>query len=222
MLLLLAQLTVNPALDSVEDGIARAIIHHLGFPGLLLTVGVFAFARGWSTARDKFSRGKSSSVDELFNTIRRKGSIIRFPYVRIRSIRPVTVVLADDETGLHICKDVLEQEIRGAQVHLATSGKEAWNKVQFLQPDLVITDIYMPDVDGFDLIARIRDYYPAVPVLAVSNYIADACEIVERIGKLPQTFKFLTKPFGLTSLVAAVEDLLLSRRDGTAFASVAI
>ncbi len=53
---------------------------------------------------------------------------------------------------------------------LAGSGYEAMQQIKSLEPDIVITDISMPEISGIDLTLRIRKEYPAVKVIAMSTF----------------------------------------------------
>ena len=68
--------------------------------------------------------------------------------------------------------------------------------------DLVITDIALPQMDGCALVARIRDRWPGVPVIAVSGYVGD--RDVEEF----EFDHFLHKPINLQELRSAVANLL--------------
>ena len=68
--------------------------------------------------------------------------------------------------------------------------------------DLVITDIALPRMDGCALVARIRDRWPGVPVIAVSGYVGG--KDVEEFG----FDSFLHKPIDLQELRGTVADLL--------------
>jgi CheY-like chemotaxis protein/anti-sigma regulatory factor (Ser/Thr protein kinase) len=51
----------------------------------------------------------------------------------------------------------------------ASDGKEALAKIEALQPDLVITDLVMPEMDGLELVAEIRRRFPLVPVILITS-----------------------------------------------------
>ena len=61
----------------------------------------------------------------------------------------------------------------------AGNGHEALNAIEEKQPDLVITDIKMPEMDGLALLDAVRSQHPELPVLAVSGYV-DAYELEDR------------------------------------------
>ena len=75
--------------------------------------------------------------------------------------------------------------------------------------DLVLTDLVMPEMGGRDLIDRLRDEWPALPLLVMSGYDADA---VSKGGELPAGVGFLAKPFTVDELVRRVRETLDAAR----------
>jgi CheY-like chemotaxis protein len=89
-------------------------------------------------------------------------------------------------------------------VSFATSGKEA---IQFCQEraiDLVITDLSMPDMDGFELISSLRESHPNLRILAISGGSDDLLKMATALGAVGT----LEKPFGPDDLLAMVGKIL--------------
>ena len=86
-------------------------------------------------------------------------------------------LVADDEDGF---RDLLRSMVNNSDkltvVGEANTGREALGLIQRLSPDLVISDIYMPDMDGLDMTRAIRDSFPHVKVILVSGYTDRAYE----------------------------------------------
>ena len=75
-----------------------------------------------------------------------------------------TILLADDKKNIRdFCKQELEDE--GYRVILACDGHEAIGLVQKEPPDLIVLDICMPRVGGFDAVEPIRAVAPEVPII---------------------------------------------------------
>jgi len=94
-------------------------------------------------------------------------------------------------------KDHLEKV--GYQVETALSGEEAWAKLHAFQPDLVITDIAMPGIDGFELTRRIRQdpTLARVPLMMLTS----KTKIEEKVaGFEAGADDYLTKPFDIRLL----------------------
>ncbi len=89
--------------------------------------------------------------------------------------RTIRVVIADDHLmvrkGLRL---MLEEEGEGVEmVGDAANGKEAVTLVEKLQPDVVLMDIRMPEMDGIAALKRIRASWPAVAVILLTTYNED-------------------------------------------------
>jgi two-component system, cell cycle sensor histidine kinase and response regulator CckA len=113
------------------------------------------------------------------------------------------ILLVDDETRLlEWLGGALEDE--GHTVHLASDGAEALEVVRrlALQPDLLISDVWMPRLGGPQLAERLRQRWPELPVLLVSGHRAAAAEA--RDGDRTM---LLYKPFTSQELVAAIDAL---------------
>src|SRR5206468_11121951 len=83
-----------------------------------------------------------------------------------------TILLVDDEKLLHYCyKPEIESAFPETRVCLANNGAEAWVEIGKKRPCLVIMDIFMPVMNGYELFQKLSLHYPDVPVLAISGYV---------------------------------------------------
>ena len=119
---------------------------------------------------------------------------------------PLTILLAEDDEGtrLSIC-DYLELE--GYSVVMAANGEEALRKVFDDQPQLIITDIGMPFLDGYSLIQKVRQHPPfrLLPVIFLTAHN----ETEDRIrGYQLGCDAYLPKPFELQEIGAIVRNLM--------------
>ena len=72
---------------------------------------------------------------------------------------PKVLVVDDNEVN----REMLEWGLQGrATVHTLTDGSEVLSRVRELQPDLIFLDLMMPDVSGFDVLARLQSEAPAL------------------------------------------------------------
>lgn len=79
------------------------------------------------------------------------------------------ILLVDDEESIHVLyREELEGE--GYEVHSAMSGDQALQVVPALKPDLVILDIQMPGMNGIDVLRKIKEEDPKLPVILSSAY----------------------------------------------------
>lgn len=114
------------------------------------------------------------------------------------------VVVADDTAALRLLlRRVLEMS--GYRVEAYPDGQQAYEACQALKPELIVTDIHMPKLQGTELLRRIRAAGDATPVLVVSSYFDEAslAACLEHPGVAT-----LTKPFTIGELTQAVESLL--------------
>lgn len=122
------------------------------------------------------------------------------------SSQPVQALVVDDDLdSIVLLTTVLE--IYGIEVISAMSATEAMQKIRFL-PNILITDLAMPLIDGFDLIRYVRSLPPdqggRIPAIAVSAWVA--IEAQERA--LNCGFQgFLEKPYQPNDLIDVVSQL---------------
>jgi DNA-binding NarL/FixJ family response regulator len=89
------------------------------------------------------------------------------------------VVLADDHDLVRVGIQGLFELLPDVEVVAdASSGEELLSLLEHVTPDLVITDIQMPGIDGLDAVARIRRGHPALPILVLSMH--DTADFVQR------------------------------------------
>jgi DNA-binding response OmpR family regulator len=111
---------------------------------------------------------------------------------------PPTILVADDEpTITHALSDLLEDE--GYRVLRCFNGQQALDLIDGDAPDLVITDVMMPVVDGVTLTRSLRDRGNATPVVLMSAAYAG----VDIPG-----IRFAPKPFDLDEIVRIVGRVL--------------
>src|SRR6056297_443056 len=77
------------------------------------------------------------------------------------------LVVDDSPTQLHQMKAILQQE--GFDVRTAVDGETALEAIQAEPPDLVVTDLHMPGMSGLDLVIRIRQDKPAIPIVLTTG-----------------------------------------------------
>lgn len=85
--------------------------------------------------------------------------------------RPLILVVDDSRAVLHNVRRILET--RPYRVALAENGKQAWALLQDQKPDLVISDIDMPLMNGFDLLRLVREDLTLadLPVILMTNHL---------------------------------------------------
>jgi two-component system OmpR family response regulator len=114
------------------------------------------------------------------------------------------IMVVDDETGVRelVC-DALR--IAGFETLQASDGMSALTALRTAKPDLLIIDINMPLMDGFDLVERLRTQNDFTPVLMLSAR-NDRADITR--GLSLGADDYVTKPFGLEELLLRVKAIL--------------
>lgn len=125
---------------------------------------------------------------------------------------PITVLVVDDETVL---ADMVAMALRyeGWNATTAGDGASAVAAAKAERPDVVVLDVMLPDMSGLDVLARLREHNPRLPVLFLTA--KDALE--DRIAGLTAGGDdYVTKPFSIEEVVLRLRALL--RRSGVATA----
>ena len=117
---------------------------------------------------------------------------------------PIQVLLVDDEPALtNLVKMALHYE--GWVVEVAHNGREAIAKFATTNPDVLVLDIMLPDVDGLRILERIRDSDTYTPTL----FLTARDSVMDRVtGLTAGADDYMTKPFSLEELVARLRGLL--------------
>jgi two-component system alkaline phosphatase synthesis response regulator PhoP len=115
------------------------------------------------------------------------------------------LVIEDDPKALRFTRYTLEQE--GFQVVTAANGLEGLRKAQMEAPDLIILDVMLPGIDGFEVCHRLRaePQTAQLPILMIS---AKAQEVDKATGLKVGADDYVTKPVGPAEIVSRVEALL--------------
>ena len=116
----------------------------------------------------------------------------------------ITVLLVEDEVTLAmIIKDTLEES--GFTIHTAGDGEEGLHLFFELRPDVLVADVMMPKMDGFEMVRRIRQTDKQTPVLFLTarSAINDVVEGFELGAN-----DYLKKPFGMQELIIRIKALM--------------
>jgi two-component system nitrogen regulation response regulator NtrX len=119
-----------------------------------------------------------------------------------------TICIVDDEPAiLHSLSNILEDE--GYQVVVATNGVEGMKIVRSDSPDLVILDIWMPEMDGLETLKRLRSQFPGILVIMMSGH--GSIETAVKATKLG-AYDYLEKPLDLEKVTILVRNALHQRK----------
>ncbi len=115
-----------------------------------------------------------------------------------------TILIIDDEpTIIEVVAEVLADE--GYETLTATGGRDALHLLAAQRPDLMLLDLYMPDMSGLDLLALLQSdaALASIPVVMMTAGVLSALEL-EHAGPT----QIISKPFNVDDLVATVRRLV--------------
>jgi two-component system, OmpR family, response regulator MprA len=121
------------------------------------------------------------------------------------------ILVVDDERAV---RDSLRRalELEGYDVDLAVDGSDGLARIREGQPDVVILDVLMPELDGLEVSRRVRRSGNRVPVLMLTA----RDEVDDRVAGLDAgADDYVTKPFALDELLARVRALLRRTTEGS-------
>ncbi len=123
-----------------------------------------------------------------------------------------SVLVVDDEKDIRILLSVILEE-EGFKVYPAANGEDALDLYRRLEGeiDLVVTDMVMPKMGGKELVKRLKELNPALPIIAISGYAsAFSFDSIKHLDRMV----FLAKPVSKKDLVNAVREVVGERQDG--------
>jgi DNA-binding response OmpR family regulator len=130
-----------------------------------------------------------------------------FPSDEERTLVRATIVLAEDDLNiLQLLHAFLTN--KGYEVYKAVDGEEALHLVEEVKPDLLITDVMMPKLNGYQLVhALTTDHYDLpTPKIIVLTSRADPADVKRGLNVGADVY--ISKPFNIEEIGARVRDLL--------------
>lgn len=114
------------------------------------------------------------------------------------------ILIVDDDPNILISTRCLLESVGHACV-TAGNGQEALERVRQNGPDLIITDMRLPDMNGLSLVRELKKVEPALPVILITAY-ASSESAVESVKR--GVFEYLVKPFQADKLLATIKRAL--------------
>jgi CheY-like chemotaxis protein len=81
-----------------------------------------------------------------------------------------SILVVDDNPGDQILAKTYLEAIDGLHVQFAQDGDEALKTIAEQHPDIVLTDLRMPRVDGIELVGKVHDRYPRIPIILMTSH----------------------------------------------------
>ncbi|MCI0438353.1 MAG: response regulator [Chloroflexi bacterium] len=121
---------------------------------------------------------------------------------------PDSVLVVDDE---EVIRDILITWLReaGYEAHSAANGLEGLREMYRTRPDLIVADIMMPQIDGYEM-CRLMRQISGVPIILLTGL---GMERYKRLGLSMGADDYLTKPIGMDSFLCSVSNLLSRRQE---------
>lgn len=120
----------------------------------------------------------------------------------------IILAIDNEQDNLEVFKATLEM-LYGAVVHVELSGQEALSSLSRIQPTVIVTDLSMPNMDGYVLLRQLRNRADTatLPIIAITAHAMGG----DRDRILEAGFDgYISKPFDITSLGEQIESCLLA------------
>ena len=121
----------------------------------------------------------------------------------MHAVKKPRVLVVDDE---HVIADTLAKilDLNGYEASAVYTGTAAVESARSLQPDLIISDVIMPDMDGIEAAINIRGFLPNCKILRFSGQAATA-NLLENARSQGHEFEILGKPVHPADLLAKLK-----------------
>ena len=121
---------------------------------------------------------------------------------------PKKILIVDDEPSIIVALQFLMEQ-NGYETAIAFSGVEAMELIASHRPDLILLDIMLPAVDGFEVCQRVREHLEWRDIrIVLLTALGNEANIAK--GLALGADAYITKPFSNTEVVAKVKELLES------------
>jgi DNA-binding response OmpR family regulator len=116
------------------------------------------------------------------------------------------VLIADDEPNIVVSLEFLMRQ-KGYEVRVVNNGEDALSAVADFGPDLILLDVMMPRMSGYDVCQKVREN-PAWQGIRIIMLSAKGRDVEVTKGMAIGADAYVTKPFSTQSLVAKVSEML--------------
>ena len=82
---------------------------------------------------------------------------------------PSVLVVNDSAVDRRLVGELLKEDAGFGEILFASNGREAMELLKEEQPSVVVTDLMMPEMDGFELVAAVNANYPSIPVVLMTG-----------------------------------------------------
>ena len=113
------------------------------------------------------------------------------------------IIIEDDDDAANIYKQFTDQMERFHVIATASSGEQALQLLKVIQPQLLLLDVFLPDMNGIDLLREIRKQYRGIDVILIT-----AANDTETVSEAIRggAFGYLVKPIIVDKLIATLKE----------------
>lgn len=121
--------------------------------------------------------------------------------ISVTNERPVILIVDDQIHNIEVL--AISLEIQGYAITYALSGKDTFERLQAIKPDLILLDLFLPDMTGLEICEKIKadSHYQSIPILFLTASHEEEY-LMEAFSK--GASDYITKPFNTTQLLARV------------------
>lgn len=128
----------------------------------------------------------------------------------LATLNPLVLIADDDRQAQTLMHRIMERE--GFRVEQAMDGQMAVERAHALMPDVILMDVQMPKIDGFEAVRLLRQdkQTERIPIIVITAAAREPSDIARGLGLGADDY--LVKPFGISELIARVYSKLKARR----------
>ncbi len=115
------------------------------------------------------------------------------------------LIVDDEEKVAFFLQESLEGMDRDYEVVSVETGEQALEEVRRRPFDLVVTDLRMPGINGLELMERLQQVSPAIPIILITAYGSD--EVEDEAQRL-RAYRYFVKPFHIEDFTQTVQEAL--------------
>jgi CheY-like chemotaxis protein len=123
----------------------------------------------------------------------------------IKKDKPLVFIVEDNQAYRMLIGRVLEQ--RGFLVMMFEHGRKAMDMLNYIQPSLILSDIAMPCMDGFELYSKVKEYYPKLRIPFVYLSSSTCPKDIDKATKIGAS-RMLGKPISPDDLAQTLDTVL--------------
>jgi len=146
---------------------------------------------------------KADGFSQISNNIRLLGCNMISLKLRSKISAPKVLVIDDEVQLAEVCRAVLQNA--GAKAKVIYDGADAEEAIQTFKPDIIVSDIKMPEVRGDELLVLLRDHGHTIPVIMITGLDRTKISLPKNISNL---FALIYKPIEYEQLVRTVQNCL--------------